>query len=245
MVCLLISDWKARMMETGLAEAENSPACGVVETLVQSSTDVQRAIWRHPWVRAFADGTLPERALINWAGQCRLFCLMERQALLVLRAYTEPGALDDFLAKLVQDTVREPRELADLLVSLGAPVPDWPWRTCLGYGSFVQSSMQDGLLKGLTAILAVERIHLDTWTWFRVSCPLGSPYRRCVENWSSEAFRRVVGGLGDCLDKLAGPLFGELRGELESIYRNVALWELNFWEMSWGGERWREVEDQA
>lgn len=218
---------------------------GVTEALVRSSVDVQRTIWRHPWVQALADGTLPDQALINWAGQCGLFCLMERPALLVLRSYIQPGELDDLLAKLVEDTIREPRELAGLLASLGAPVPEQPWRTCLGYGSYVQAAAHGGLLKGLAAILAVERIYLDTWTELLPSCPPDSRYRHWVENWSCDAFRTVVAGLGDCLDQLAGPPSEQVLDDLEPIYRNVALWELDFWEMSWVGESWPELEAQS
>ncbi len=218
---------------------------GVAEALVRSSVDVQRTIWRHPWVRALSDGTLPDQALINWAGQCGLFCLMVRPALLVLRSYIQPGELDDLLARLVEDTIREPRELAELLESLGAPVPEQPWRTCLGYGSYVQAAVHGGLLKGLAAILAVERIYLDTWTELLPSCPPDSRYRHWVENWSCDEFRRVVAGLGDCLDQLAGPPSAQVLEELQPIHRNVALWELDFWEMNWSSESWSELEAQS
>jgi thiaminase (transcriptional activator TenA) len=218
---------------------------GVAEALVSSSFDVQRTIWRHPWVQALADGTLPDQALINWAGQCRLFCLMERPALLVLRSYVPPGELDDLLAKLVEDTIREPRELAELLESVGAPVPEQPWRACLGYGSYVQAAVHGGLVKGLAAILAVERTYLDTWTELLPSCPPDSRYRHWVENWSCDDFRTVVVGLGDCLDQLAGPASEAVLEELEPVYRNVALWELDFWEMNWSSESWPELEAQS
>jgi thiaminase/transcriptional activator TenA len=220
-------------------------ARGVADALASSSLDVQTAISRHRWVHALADGTLPDAALINWAGQCRLFCLMERPALLILRSYVQPGELDDLLAKLVEDTVREPRELAQLLVDLGAPVPEQPWRTCLGYGSYVQAAAHGGVLKGLAAILAVERTYLETWTALLPSCPPASRYRHWVENWSCEDFRTVVGALGDCLDRLAGAPFEPVLEELKPIYRNVALWEFDFWEMCWNGDSWPELEDQS
>ena len=71
--------------------------------LVAGTADVQAAIWRHPWVRSFLDGTLPDQAFINWVGQCGLFIAMERTALLVLRSYIQPGELDDLLVRLVED----------------------------------------------------------------------------------------------------------------------------------------------
>lgn len=221
-----------------IAEPGSESAASVTDVLVASAVDVQTTISGHPWVRALADGTLPEAALVNWAGQCRLFCFMERPALLVLRSRIEPGELDSVLAKLVEDTVREPRELAELLESVGAPVPDQPWRTCLGYGSYVQATAHRGLLEGLTAILAVERIYLETWTELLPSCPPGSRYRHWVENWSCEEFRTVVTRLGDSLDQLAGPPSARLLEELVPVYRRVALWELDFWEMSWQQQRW-------
>jgi thiaminase len=232
-------------MATESVDLASPSASGVSEVLVSSSLDVQRTIWGHAWVRALADGTLPDHALINWAGQCRLFCLMERPALLVLRSYIPPGLLDDLLAKLVEDTVREPCELAELLESLGAPVPEHPWRTCLGYGSYVQAAVHGGLLQGLTAILAVERTYLDTWTELLPACPPDSRYRHWVENWTCDEFRRVVAGLGDCLDQLADHPSERVLEQLAPIYRNVVLWELDFWGMNWRSERRPELESPS
>src|SRR5271169_3526347 len=80
--------------------------------LVAGTADVQAAIWQHPWVRSFADGTLPDQAFINWVGQCGLFIGMERTTLLVLRSYVQPGELDELLARLVEDAASEPGQLA-------------------------------------------------------------------------------------------------------------------------------------
>ena len=43
------------------------------EALLAGTAEVQAAIWQHPWVRSFADGTLPDQAFINWVGSagCR------------------------------------------------------------------------------------------------------------------------------------------------------------------------------
>jgi formylaminopyrimidine deformylase / aminopyrimidine aminohydrolase len=220
------------------ADFPGETTAGIADALAESATDVQAAIFDHAWVKALADGTLPETALVNWAGQCRLFCLMERTALLTLRSRIQPGALDDLLERLVQDTVREPRELAELLTDLGAPIPEQPWRTCLGYGSYVQAMAHHDFLAGLTAVFAVERIYLETWSELLPSCPPDSPYRHWVENWTCEPFTRVVDGLGESLDRVAGPPSTALLQALTPVYRNVALWELDFWEMNWRGEGW-------
>lgn len=203
------------------------------------------AIRTHPWVRSFADGSLPEQAFINWAGQCGLFCLLERPALLVLRSYIQPGKLDDLLAHLVEDTVREPRELAAHLEKLGAPAPSQPWPACSGYGSYVQARAHDGLLPGLVAVYAAENNYLTAWTDLLPSCPPESPYRSWAENWSCDAFRDVVDGLRSCLDQEAGPLSEPMLDSLTATYKTASLWELAFWEMSWTGAGWPAVRVQS
>jgi thiaminase len=216
----------------------STEARSVAAALAESATDVQKQISEHPWVQTFADGSLPDQAFVNWAGQCAWFCRMERPALLRLRSYIQPGRLDDLLTQLVADTVREPLELADTLNGLGEQIPDQPWPISLGYGSYVEARASDGLLQGLVAVLAAERVYLDTWTALEPSCPAGSRYRQWVENWSCSQFREVVTGLGDCLDELAGPPSATLLEELQPIYRTMLLWELDFWEMSWRGYGW-------
>ncbi len=210
----------------------------LVEALVADSADLFKAAAEHPWVRALAAGSLPEHALIAWAQQCRLFCQLERPALQHLRSLIEPGELDDLLARLVDDTEREPRELAEMLTQHGAPVPEQAWPVCLGYGSYVQSCARRGLLEGLTAVHAVERDYLDTWSSVLPDTPPDSRYRNWIENWSSAEFRAVVTGLGAWLDRLAGPPTVQLTERLSPIYRNVAQWEHAFWWMAWEGQDW-------
>lgn len=170
---------------------------------------------------------------------------MERTALLVLRSYIQPGELDDLLARLVEDAASEPRQLAQQLGELGAPVPAQPWPACLGYGSYLQVCAHGGLVKGLTAVHAADSFYLNTW-----SRPLGirrpgSRYRRLVESWGGGEYRQVVNGLSACLDQEAGPPSASTLSELEPIYRNVALWELGFWEMCWSGQNWPELETKS
>lgn len=206
--------------------------------LVADSADLFKAAAEHPWVRALADGSLPEPALIAWAQQCRLFCQMERPALQHLRSLIEPGDLDDLLGRLVDDTEREPRQLAEMLAKLGAPVPEQEWPVCLGYGSYVQACARRGLLEGLTAVHAVERDYLDTWSSVRPETSPDSPHYDWIMNWSSPEFRDAVERLGACLDRLAGPPNVQLLEHLGPIYRNVALWEHAFWWMAWNRQDW-------
>jgi thiaminase/transcriptional activator TenA len=215
------------------------------EALIAATADVQAAIWQHPWVRSFADGTLPEQAFIDWVGQCGLFIAMERTALLVLRSYIQPGKLDDLLARLVEDAANKPRQLAEQLGELHAPVPTRPWPACLGYGSYLQVCAHGGLVKGLTAIHAADSFYLNTWSRLLESRSTESPYRRLVESWGGDEYKEVVDGLSACLDREAGTPFVSRLAELEPIYRNVGLWELDFWEMCWSGRNWLEPETRS
>lgn len=215
------------------------------EALLAGTADVQAAIWQHPWLQSFADGTLPDQAFINWVGQCGLFIAMERTALLVLRTYIQPVELDDLLARLVEDAASEPRQLAEQLGELLAPVPTQPWPACLGYGSYLQVCAYGGLVKGLTAVHAADSFYLNTWSRLLGSCPPESRYCRLVESWGGNEYKEVVDGLSACLDREAGPPSASTLTELKPIYRNVGLWELHFWEMCWSGQDWPEPETRS
>ena len=89
---------------------------------------------------------------------------MERTALLILRSLIQPGDLDGLLARLVEDATSEPRQLAEQLRELRAPVPTRPWPACLGYGSNLQVCAHGGLVKGLTAVHAADSFYLSTWS---------------------------------------------------------------------------------
>lgn len=218
---------------------------GFTETLVEANGDLWAAMAGHPWVRGLATGTLPEPALVAWAQQCRLFCLLEGRALMTLRASAPPPELDRQLARLADDAEREPRQLAETLASLGAPVPDEEWPACLGYGSYVQSCCASGLLEGMAAVCSVERSYLDTWSAVLPSVPPDSRWRGWVENWTGSAFRELVGGLCASFDGLAGTPSEATAARLFTIFRNVAKWEIAFWEMCWSQEGWAALEPRS
>jgi thiaminase (transcriptional activator TenA) len=217
------------------------------DTLVEANKDLWDAMAAHPWVRELAAGTLPEEALVAWAQQCRLFCMQEHSALLILRSLN-PSAelgtaldktLDRLLAKLEDDTIREPLELAETLRSLKAGVVEEAWPVCLGYGSFVISAAYNGILEGLGAVYAVEKAYLDTWTAVLPSVPPESRWYDWVSNWTQDLFRETVDGLGDCVNQLAGPTPSEeVKTRMGRAFHGVAQFELAFWEMSWKQQGW-------
>lgn len=217
------------------------------DSLVAANHELWDAMAAHPWVQELAAGTLSDKALIAWAQQCRLYCLLERKALLVLRGTLQAEEqatpfqqkLDPLLAQLQDDTIREPRELADTLKSLGAPLAKEPWPVCLGYGSFVQARAHEGILEGLAAVYACERAYLDTWTTVLPSVPPGSRWHDWVNNWTQDDFRRVVDAIGECVDEIAGPdPSDEISQRMHDAFRGVALYELAFWEMSYKQQGW-------
>ena len=63
-----------------------------------------------------------------------------------------------------------------------------------------------------------------------------------MKSWGGAEYREVVDRLSAHLDREAGPPVASTLAELEPIYRNVALWELDFWEMCWSSQSWPELE---
>jgi thiaminase/transcriptional activator TenA len=218
------------------------------ESLVAANKSTWDALASHPWVKALADGTLPEEALVAWAQQDRLYLMHEHQALLALRSklfpFEELGSpleskIEKIMASLGEDLIREPRQLGETLKSLGAPLVDEPWPITLGYGSFVITACQNGLHEGLAAAYASEKAYLDTWTAVLPSVEKDSKYYQWVNNWTQDAFRQVVDQMGECVDELAGPSPSENTARrMHSAFRGAARFELAFWEMSWKQQGW-------
>lgn len=215
----------------------------LTSSLVEQNADLWEAMAKHPWVRAFADGSIPEQAFIAWAQQCRLFCIQEGRALSILRATLPPPELDGILAQLIDDTVREPRQLADTLTSMNAPIPLNPWPVCLGYSSHVLAAAAGGLLEGAVAVLAVERAYRDTWQAARKEADPNGRWFSWVENWTNPEFSLMVDDLGQCVDALAGTEQSAVISQrLRTVFRQVALWEHAFWQMCWDQQCWPALE---
>lgn len=223
-------------MRTGADES-------LTASLVEENTDVWQAMAEHPWVRSFADGTIPDEAFIAWAQQCRLFCIQEGRALSILRATLPPPELDGIFAQLIEDTVREPRQLAETLTSMRAQIALHPWPVCLGYSSYVVAAATTGLLEGAVAILAVERAYSDTWRAVGKDADPNGRWFSWVENWTNPSFSVMVNKLGECVDDLSGTSQSRIaRMRLGQVFREVALFEHAFWDMCWKQQGWPALE---
>ena len=220
------------------------------ESLVRDNKGLWDAMATHPWVTSLAAGTISDEAIIAWAQQCRLFCLQERSALLILRSLMPAEELatsfdkkvDPLFAKLEDDTIREPRGLAETIQSLGGHIVEEPWPVCLGYGSFVTMCAYNGMLEGLAAVFAVEKAYLDTWTTVLPSVLPGSKWHDWVDNWTQDVFRETVEELGQCVDDLVGSAPSEeVKVRMSKAFHGVAQFELAFWEMSWKQQGWPSI----
>src|SRR6266511_1886483 len=68
--------------------------------------------------------------------------------------------------------------------------------------------------------------------------PAASAYRDWIENWTGDAFRAFVAGLGEELDELAGTPAPAMAERLAAVFARAARFELAFWEMCWSGQGW-------
>lgn len=218
------------------------PGASVARSLVARNRDLLEALAHHPWAESFAAGTLPDQALIAWAGQCALFCSEEGRVLSLLQARRLSPRLDAIFARLAEDTVREPTQLADALDSIGAaPAPVEPWPVGLGYSSYViaTASAGGGIAEGICLIYAIEVARRATWLEARETADPHGRWFSWVENWSSPEFCSLVDDLGECLDTETGPVLSpDAKDRLRRIFRFVLRWELAFWDMCWTGQDW-------
>jgi thiaminase len=211
---------------------------GFSERMVEANRAVWAAMVAHPFVLGLADGSLPEAALEAWVQQDRVFVLQERRVVAALRAHGLPAGLDRLLAGLADGLVAEADGFAATAAAHGFLLEVEPWPVCLGYTSYLLSCAHDGVLEGLTGLYAAERAYLDTWTAVAAAGPAGPAYRDWVENWTGDAFRAFVAGLGEELDELAGTPSPATAARLAAVFARAARFELAFWEMCWSGQGW-------
>jgi thiaminase len=208
------------------------------DRLIEANRAVWAAMADHPFVLGLARGTLPDSALQAWVQQDRIFVIQERRVVVALRAHGLPSRLDDLLADLDRSLVLEAEAFTQTAADRGFAPDAEPWPVCLGYVSYLRCAAYDGALEGLTALYAVERAYLDTWTAVAERSPADSPYHAWIQNWSGEAFRDFVASLGRDLDEVAGTPSPALTERLGVVFTRAARFELAFWEMCWSGQAW-------
>ena len=207
----------------------------VAAALLADSQALWTKIVRHRFVVAAADGSLEAEAFDRW--------LVEDHAFVVgFRCFVEGLAAlaphDDAKAVLAGAQVPLAAELelfADeaerRAIDLGAE----PGPTTLGYTSFVRASLQDGYDVALTVLYGAEKAYFDAWRAVRETADRTSPYRRFIENWSSDDFGAWVDEVATLLDAAApdGPT-----APMRQAFGRVVRFEIRFWDAVFTGERW-------
>jgi thiaminase/transcriptional activator TenA len=191
-------------------------------------------IVRHPFVAAAADGSLDHPAFDRW--------LVEDHAFVVgFRSFVEGLAVlapnDDATAVLAGAQVPLAAELelfAEEAERRGLDLDADPGPTTLGYTSFIRASLQDGYDVALTVLYGAEKAYYDAWRAVR-DADEASPYRRFIENWSSDAFGFWVDAIATLLDAAApdGPTI-----HMRQAFGRVVRFEIRFWDAVLAGERW-------
>jgi thiaminase/transcriptional activator TenA len=191
----------------------------VADQLLAAQADLWPAITAHPFVRATADGTLPDHSFGRWLVEDHHFVVGFRRFLarLVELAPTEPARdlLTAGLGAIQSELDLFRAEAADRGLDLDAE----PSLTTLGYTSYLLASPADGWDTALTVLYGAEKAYFDAWSAVRAGTHPSSPYWRFIDNWSSPAF-------GDWVDGVAGLL---TRPD-HRTFRRVVRFELQFWD---------------
>jgi thiaminase len=191
-----------------------------------------------PWIASFADGTITDKQLGDWAGQCAQFCWMEGEGLKAARADRRlPPETAPHIDRLIDDTEREPAKLVLLLKELGMTLPAEPSPVCFAYGNYFRALAFSGELdKTLAALYAIEAYYLLKWRQVRHLCPAGSRSEWAVSNWTSPEFEATVDGVGNGLTAVAGPATAQTMARLVPVFRIVPRYEWMFWVMCETGD---------
>jgi thiaminase/transcriptional activator TenA len=191
----------------------------VADELHAGQADLWATITNHPFVRATADGTLPEEAFGRWLVEDHHFVVGFRRFLARLVELAPTEAARDLLAGGLQALQAELDLFRDEARTRHLDLDAEPSLTTLGYTSYLLAAPADGWDTALTVLYGAEKAYFDAWSAVRRSTDEASPYWRFVDNWSSPAF-------GDWVDGIAGLL---TRPD-HRTFRRVVRFELQFWD---------------
>lgn len=193
-----------------------------VAELLESHAVAWRDATRHPFLDAVREGTIGRGAFDTWLVQDHRFVadLLRFQARLLARAPRSAQAvLAAGASALVEELAWFERVAADRGLDLDAPALP----ATAAYADLLDRLEAADVPTGLTALWAIERAYLDSWS----SALPGAPgYREFVEHWTVPGFAEYVAALEGAADGV-GPSAGA-----QAAFADVAAAERAFWDMA-------------
>lgn len=209
------------------------------EELIERARPVWDAMLAHPFLSAVADGSIPDERFAAWLRQDYLFV---REAIPFLALLVAKAPLVH-RSQLVQAILALQAELAlfeQMAGEHGVPLADVePAPTCHAYLQFLHATGYGRPYPEALAVLyGAERAYLDSWSHVKRLQREPSRWQAFINNWTSEPFRRYVEWIGSELDALAAAATPAGRDEIAALFVMTARYEIRFWDMAFGGERW-------
>jgi thiaminase (transcriptional activator TenA) len=195
------------------------------DVLWRSSFHLAQSCLLHPFVRALGDGTLPADLFRAYIAQDAFFLRAFAQvyALALARSSDlQPIALYSELIGGVQEELNLHRVYtAELAIDLGSVVPN---PACRAYTDFLlRTAWHNSLGETLAAITPCMRLYAFLGEVLVPNCGPHHPYRKWMETYSAEEFRRLGGRLEAQLERVCVDTV-----EVRNAYRYALRYELDF-----------------
>jgi thiaminase (transcriptional activator TenA) len=219
-----------------------APSGGVASLLHARGRSAWEAATRHPMVVAIGDGTLPHDTFRRYFEQNILYLedYARAIALVVSRCPDEDGVviLGRFLARIVDEEI--PAN-ARFLAKLGGDPDERRGveameETTYAYTRHLLAVAALGdCVEGLTAVLPCQ------WSYGELARPLlrrppDDPiYSEWIGMFGDDQYDGLVGTTTGLLDRLAGSVDQRRLGELATIFDRSTRYEVQFWDMAYGG----------
>jgi thiaminase len=207
--------------------------------LLRSAAPTWQAMLEHPFLRATADGTIPDQVFATWLVQDYLFVRGAIPFMGVLLAKAPP----ELYAPLADAIVVLNHELVLFRQQAHAHAIDLDQHTlsptCHAYLQFLlATAYTQPFTRGFTVLYGLERAYLDSWMWVKQHQQARSRWQAFINNWTSDAFRGYVDWLARTLDQQVRNIPTEEAAKLEELFQLTARYEYMFWEMAQREQRW-------
>jgi hydroxymethylpyrimidine/phosphomethylpyrimidine kinase/hydroxymethylpyrimidine kinase/phosphomethylpyrimidine kinase/thiamine-phosphate diphosphorylase len=208
-------------------------------TLVRASIDDL------PFVRALADGTLPQPVFAEYLRQDALYLQQYARALATLAALAPDADQQLWWAQAAQQAIAVERQLHESWVDVpDAETPsDVPAASaaCTAYTSYLLAVAHRGDYAELVAaVLPCFWVYADVGERLleRTREAPDHPYRRWIDQYGDPVFAERTRQARDLADRTAARSGPAARARMLEAFRTATRYEWMFWDAPWRGSHW-------
>ncbi len=188
----------------------------------------------HPFLKEVGEGTIKREAFDFWVAQDYIFVREALRFLGALELKSPDYDISLVLADAFGALKNELQMFEGYAAERGFSLHVEPTTTCRSYVDFlIATALTRSFEEAFSALWCAEKGYFDSWNAAKSIATVDNPYKRFIDNWTSDGFNEYVTWIENTLNRLLNGKPASAISSIEETFLMTAKYECLFWDMAY------------